>query len=168
LLTDRARLSKIPDYISSSPPGSKFLGSPSFPATLVETIKNFDAAQLIMGKAYSDPEAGVDEKERERLRGFYEERLKGKRLLVVSGGADKMAPYSRSEPVISFLKGAVGKEGGWWRGGGIEIKDVVFPGVKHELTMGMVGESVEYILESVERGSGGASGESAGRRGVKL
>jgi hypothetical protein len=168
LLTDRARLSKIPDYISSSTPGSKLLGSPSFPAALVETIKNFDAAQLIMGKAYSDPEAGVDEKERERLRGFYEERLRGKRLLVVSGGADKMAPYSRSEPVISFLKGAVGKEGGWWRGGGIEIKDVVFPGVKHELTMGMVGESVEYILESVERGSGGASDESTGRRGVKL
>jgi pimeloyl-ACP methyl ester carboxylesterase len=154
LLTDRARLSKIPDYVGSSPPGKDLLGSESFPNALVQAIAKFDAAQRIMGASYSATKGLPSMAEIKKLRAFYNEHLARKSLLVVSGGADKMAPYSRSEPVIEFLKKAIDSKTGWWKDGGMELRNVVFQGVKHELTLDMVAEAVGFIVQSVAGGSG--------------
>lgn len=38
LMVDRARLSKLPSWVNSDPPGSRILGSEAFPSSLLETI----------------------------------------------------------------------------------------------------------------------------------
>ncbi|KAG4443033.1 hypothetical protein IFR05_001487 [Cadophora sp. M221] len=47
LMTDRARLSKLPAYTSTTPPGSTFLGSSSFPSTLLTTLQKSDPRNIL-------------------------------------------------------------------------------------------------------------------------
>ena len=58
--------------------------------------------------------------------------LGNKRILSLSGGADKLVPYRCGEPFLSWLKKAIGK-GGWYEQGGVVFEDMVFDGVGHEV-----------------------------------
>jgi len=63
------------------------------------------------------------------LRKQLETKIKGKRLLVCSGGADKLVPYHCTEPFLRFLKTAAS---GWYEDASVSVEDIVYPGVGHE------------------------------------
>ncbi|KAJ3546052.1 hypothetical protein NM208_g2203 [Fusarium decemcellulare] len=150
LLTDRARLSKLPSYTNTTPPGDKFIGSQDFPRTLAIALRDIDATQRIMSSAYGTSRRVTLEAEDQQMRkSVMPERLRGKRLLVVSGGADKMAPYKLTSPVMEFLQHTMGENSNRRHDGGLVMKSVVIPNVQHELTMEMVHEAVSFALESV-------------------
>ncbi|KAG0641755.1 Alpha/Beta hydrolase protein [Tuber brumale] len=80
---------------------------------------------------------------------------KGKRLLALSGGADRLVPYACSEPFLAEVKRAVGR-------GELEldVKDIVYEGVKHECTSEMVRELVRWFAACLKDMDGGLKGSS--------
>ncbi|RPA96565.1 hypothetical protein L873DRAFT_1811182 [Choiromyces venosus 120613-1] len=81
---------------------------------------------------------------------------KGKRLLALSGGADRLVPYACSEPFLAEVKGAVGR-------GELElvVKDIVYDWVKHECTSEMVREMVRWFTAIFKDMDGGLKGGSS-------
>ncbi|KIW89047.1 uncharacterized protein Z519_10532 [Cladophialophora bantiana CBS 173.52] len=176
LMTDRARLSKRKTYTSSSPPGRDFLGSADFPPSLVEAVKKSDPA----GSIWSMP--GLHwRKDQERLHTDLTDEEKAvllpvmtrcfgnKRLLNLSGGADKLVPYAHSKPFIDWLKAVSGK-GGWFEGSGFMLEDIVFEGVGHDVPSSMVPNMVRFVRETLEDEGVAAMemGGGAGRLGSKI
>ena len=146
LMSDRARLSKLGTYTTSSPPGSKFVGSKDFPLDLTESVLNYDPAGLLLGKTDNDTAA--------RLKAL----LSGKRIMNQSGGADKLVPYRCAEPFLSWLKSAIELRGGHSEGR-IQFYDQIYEGVGHEFTPAMLADAVTFITECV--GSTGVGGRAA-------
>src|SRR5271169_2538956 len=99
-MSDRARLSKLQTYTSSN--GANFLGSKDFPSALVASIQKWDPKGLLFGLEDINPDPSAEEKS--RLRKILDSKIKGKSILVCSGGADKLIPYHASAPFIDFLK----------------------------------------------------------------
>ena len=160
LMADRARLSKLPTYSTSSPPGSSFIGSKDFPPGLVEAVSKWDPAGLAM--AAIGKTAGKDELKDsdggEKVRMLMEQTLGGKRILCLSGGADKLVPYHCGEGYLKWLNSAI-SSGGWFEGG-LHLEDKVFEGVGHEVPQSMVIEAVRFVgdtleLEGIEKGEVG-------------
>ncbi|RMD40984.1 hypothetical protein DV735_g4151, partial [Chaetothyriales sp. CBS 134920] len=58
-----------------------------------------------------------------------------KRILCLSGGADRLVPYKLAEPFMTWLKAvsAKGSGGGFFQHGGLFLHDVVLPGVGHDV-----------------------------------
>ena len=82
----------------------------------------------------------------EQRRQLFDSKLKGKRILVCSGGADKLVPYHCSEPFLKFLKDATG---GWYKDGGVYVEDNVYPGVGHAYSEGMVKDTTRFISDTL-------------------
>ena len=168
LMCDRARLSKLKTWTDSSPPGSRFLGSKDFPKGLVDAIERWDPAGLFskeLGSSTgSDSLHQPSEEEQNRLVPLMRRCLQGKRILNLAGGADKLVPYKHSEPFLAWLKKAIARNG-WFGDGGVLLEDVVFDGVGHEMSEGMVKEVLRFLRETTtsveaeigERGSGNKS-----------
>ena len=155
LMSNRARLSKLKTWTESSPPGSKFLGSADFPDGLVQAVEMYDPAGLCLGteshtKASFEQDPSPDE--RDRLVPLLRRSLRGKRILNLAGGADKLVPYKHSEPFLKWLKRAVGPQG-WSKDEGVVVEDIVFEGVGHEMSPGMLEEALRFVGESLENGS---------------
>ncbi|KAF2095646.1 hypothetical protein NA57DRAFT_44110 [Rhizodiscina lignyota] len=153
LMHDRARLSKIKAYTTSSPPGSKFFGSDAFPPALVDAVRASDPAGLLSpfgskmsANAQAGAEGGISLAEKRRLRSLFKERLQGKSILLLSGGSDKMVPYRIFEPFLKYLKGAAAK-GGFFEDGQFTIEDHVYAGVGHATTREMAGKAEEWICD---------------------
>ena len=155
LMADRARLSKRASWTESDPPGRSFLGSGDFPPGLVQAVRENDLAAMLVGAATTDnpleQEAGDPSStaERRRLAALMKSRLHGKRILNLSGGADKLVPYRCGEPFVRWLQRAV-CPGGWCSDTGITFEDVVFDGVSHEMTLPMVDAAMKFIGESLQ------------------
>ncbi|KAI9768852.1 MAG: hypothetical protein M1840_004666 [Geoglossum simile] len=146
LMSHRADKSKRQSWVSTSPKGIGFIGSSDFPAALATTVKKYDPAGLLMGQLEGgDCLRRPSEKEIQRLRPLMQRHLAGKKILNLSGGADKLVPYSCSEPFISFLSYAVDKDSGWFADGGVELTNKVFEGVGHEMTVEMLQVAVEFV-----------------------
>ncbi|KAF3927754.1 hypothetical protein ABW21_db0208415 [Orbilia brochopaga] len=129
VMTHRARKSKL----QSSQEG-RFIGSADYPRSLVVTVNKTDPAGIIMTNRA--PEDRVK---------LIQERLGGKKVLVLSGGADKLVPYECSKPFLDLLKD---------KGQGIlDIRDVVYEGVGHECTEPMIQELVAFVAEFLAGGS---------------
>ena len=96
--------------------------SAAFPEELLETVKRVDPAAM-----------GVEEVAR---------RLKGKKVLCLSGGADKLVPYECNRRFLEELKGVEG----------VELVDRVFEGVGHECTPTMIEELAQWVRGVVEKG----------------
>ena len=126
-MTDRARLSKRQTYTTTS--GTSFLNSADFPRALITSCSTYDPKGLLFGTSPITPGPS------DTLRQLLDSKLKGKRILVCSGGADKLVPYHCSEPFLKFLKDATG---GWWKDGGVYVEDNVYEGVGHAYSAGMV------------------------------
>ncbi|KAI4120625.1 MAG: hypothetical protein LQ338_006877 [Usnochroma carphineum] len=101
-MSDRARLSKLPSWVDRSPPGTQFLGSEDFPAGLVKAVELHDPAAMLLGKldgpirkADKIRSASVGQA---RLLPLMKQSLQDKRILNLSGGADKLVPYRRRSP----------------------------------------------------------------------
>jgi len=156
LMADRARISKLESWTKSSPPGSEFLGSKHFPKGLIEAVEKYDPAGLLLGEVTSCREDVCSreptEHERKRLMPLMKSCLQGKRILNMAGGADKLVPYKCAEPFLSWLKKAAAPNG-WFGDGKMVIEDIVFEGVGHEMSPGMVREVHRFVLGTLEQPS---------------
>ncbi|KAK5016951.1 hypothetical protein LTR16_003003 [Cryomyces antarcticus] len=167
LMTDRAKKSKLQTWVSTERPGAQFLGSVDFPKGLIETIERYDPAGLLMGEL--DVVTGDDhlhepsDEEKTRLRPLMREHLGGKRILCLSGGADKLVPYQCGEPFLGFLKRAIG-EGGWFSDRETVLEDIVDIQAGHEFSPKMKEEAIRFIGETLL----GKGGMHAGTRSSKI
>ena len=161
VMSDRARLSKLKTWTDSSPPGSQFLGSKDFPRGLVEAVEKYDPAGLLLGKVADRTEKTYSqepsEEEKKRLIPLMKSTLQGKRILNLAGGADKLVPYKCGEPFLQWLKKGIAKDG-WFSDGNIFLEDIVFDGVGHELSSGMVKEVIRFIGETFEKTEAAVNG----------
>ena len=154
LMSDRARLSKLETWAGGTPPGSCFLGSKDFPQGLVDAVGKYDPAGLFMAQFQSRTSENYtrppSDHEKRKLILTMKNLLHGKRILNLAGGADKMVPYNITVPFISWLKNAVAPRG---LSGDREtvVEDIVFDGVGHEMTPGMVKEVVRFVVESLDK-----------------
>ncbi|GAD92153.1 conserved hypothetical protein [Paecilomyces variotii No. 5] len=157
LMADRARLSKLPSWTGSDPQGSQFLGSEHFPHSLLDTVRNYDLASLLLNHMRSDakdkplhddPIPEPCEEEKTVLRPLLTSSLAGKRILNLSGGADKLVPYKRGEAILTWLKKTVGP-GGWFTDGGVHFEDIIVETAGHEVTPGMVQEASRFVAETL-------------------
>jgi hypothetical protein len=139
-MTDRARLSKLETYTSSN--GADFLGSKDFPEALISSIQKWDPRGLLFGTF--EINANPSEKEQARLRDILDSKIKGKRVLVCSGGDDKLVPYHCSEPFMKFLKTATS---GWYKDGNVYVEDNVYPGIGHAYSEGMVEDTKRFVRD---------------------
>ncbi|KAK5020418.1 hypothetical protein LTR16_001030 [Cryomyces antarcticus] len=152
LMTDRAKKSKLQTWVSTERPGAQFLGSVDFPKGLIETIERYDPAGLLMGEL--DVVTGDDhlhepsDEEKTRLRPLMREHLGGKRILCLSGGADKLVPYQCGEPFLGFLRRAIG-EGGWFSDRETVLEDIVDIQAGHEFSPKMKEEAIRFIGETL-------------------
>jgi predicted esterase len=146
-MKDRARLSKRKSYIKTN--GADFFGSEDFPKALISSLQKSDPKGMLFGMsnvAVNPPSA-----EKDRLRQILDSQIKGKRVLVCSGGADKLVPYHCAKPFLDFLKDATS---GWYKDGNVYVEDIVYPGVGHAVSEGMVKDSTRFIGDILASGSG--------------
>ena len=168
-MSDRARLSKLPTWTQSSPPGSSFLGSKDFPTALIEAIEKYDPAGLFLGdikSRSSDIYTRIPTPlERRALTPLLKSTLQNKRILNLAGGADKLVPYKCSEPFLHWLKIAVSPTG-WFKDGNVVLEDMVFDGVGHEMSASMVKEVHRFVCQTLDRSS--SRPEELGRKRSKI
>lgn len=152
-MTDRARLSKLPDYTSSSPPGATFLNSPSFPTSLLTTLEKSDPRSILFSSSpIPSPTSSSlpSSSQQSQLKPLLTSRLANKQILVCSGGVDKLVPYACSKPFLDFLKEATDVEKGWWKEGGCRVDDRVYEGVGHAFSEGMRRDTVVFVRGVLE------------------
>ncbi|KAF4222578.1 hypothetical protein CNMCM5878_003616 [Aspergillus fumigatiaffinis] len=157
LMVDRARLSKLPSWTNSDPPGSRILGSEAFPSSLLETISKLDPASIFLSYVNPNSDAGPlrnhplpepTENEKQALRPVLRRCLAGKKILNLSGGADKLVPYHRGEVFLTWLKKAIAPHG-WFADGAVTFEDIIDEKAGHEVTPKMVDEAVRFISETL-------------------
>jgi pimeloyl-ACP methyl ester carboxylesterase len=157
LMADRARLSKLPSWIESDPPGSKFLGSKDFPHSLLAAVRKYDPASTLLSQTHnpatdavfkSGPLPDPSDEDKERLRPILFQRLGGKRILQISGGSDKLVPYRVFEPILTWLKKAFAPEG-WFADGGVHFEDLIFEKATHQFTPAMMNEVLRFLAETM-------------------
>lgn len=152
LMADRARLSKRQSYTESVPPGVSFLGSPDFPAALCDAVSRYDPAGLFL-PGYFQPgqaDAVLDAQALERMRRLVRERLNGKRILNLSGGADKLVPYAAGEPFLRVLKRVLAED----KTLDVRLEDDIFDGVGHAFSPAMAQRATEWVCEVLEEEDG--------------
>jgi hypothetical protein len=167
LMIDRARLSKLPSWTKSSPPGSEILGSEAFPTSFVDLVKRYDPASLMLGPMdpvssglpREGPLPEPTDKEQQALRPLLTRCLTGKRILNISGGVDKLVPYHRGEVFLAWFKKAIASNG-WFGDGGVTFEDIIDQSAGHEVTANMADEAIRFISETLA-----SSDEGTGRRG---
>ncbi|CAI7594259.1 unnamed protein product [Penicillium pancosmium] len=167
LMMDRARLSKLPSWTKSTPPGSEILGSEALPTSFVDIVKKFDPASLMLGPMdpgscglpREGPLPEPTDKEQQSLRPLLTRCLAGKRILNISGGVDKLVPYHRGEVFLEWFKKAIAANG-WFGDGGVTFEDIIDQTAGHEVTANMVDEAIRFIGETLA-----SSDEGKERRG---
>jgi hypothetical protein len=147
LLADRARLSKLATYKADG----GFLGSTDFPPALVAACEKYDPKGVLFGTGAVAPPQPSDA-DQARLRPLLDARVRGKKLQVLSGGLDKLVPYAKAEPFLTFLKSATET---WYKDGGVSVEDIVYPEVAHEFSAGMMKDAVRFIVNVVSEADQG-------------
>jgi len=142
-MSDRARLSKLQTYTSSN--GATFLGSKDFPSALVASIQKWDPKGLLFGVGDINPNPSAEEQS--RLRKILDSKIKGKSVLVCSGGADKLVPYHASASFMEFLKKATKK---WYCDGNVYVEDNVYDGIGHAYSDGMNADASRFLCDMME------------------
>ncbi|KAL4924666.1 uncharacterized protein BDV17DRAFT_273905 [Aspergillus undulatus] len=160
VMADRARLSKLPSWANTTPQGAQFLGSEDFPYSLLETVRKWDPAGLFLSHLNLGPEAEPirsaplpepTEAQKTALRPLFTRCLAGKKILNLSGGVDKLVPYSKGETFLAWLKQAVGPDG-WFADGVVTLEDIIDQDAGHEVTPKMVDEVVRFIGDALASG----------------
>lgn len=158
LMTDRARLSKRPSYISTTPPGVDFLGSPDFPKALQDAIAQYDPAGLLLPNTFSpsvpsslEPTPGKPELD--AFKRLLRERLQGKKILNLSGKVDKLVPYAAGEPFLKEFKKALDEDPSL----NIGFEDVLFDGVGHAFPAAMADKATSWICDLLDKSTDNAS-----------
>jgi len=141
-MSDRARLSKLQTYTSST--GADFLGSKDFPKALVDSVQKWDPKGLLFGTSEINPKPS--DSEQKRISEILDRKIKGKRVLVCSGGDDKLVPYHCAEPFMDFLKEATS---GWYKDGNVYVEDNVYPGIGHAFSEGMIKDTTRFVSDTL-------------------
>ncbi|BCS16701.1 hypothetical protein ASPFODRAFT_124618 [Aspergillus luchuensis CBS 106.47] len=158
LMADRARLSKLPSWTSTDTPGSQFLGSEAFPSSLLDAVKKYDPAGLLLSHVKSASDVGPlrsgplpepTESEKAALRPLLARSIAGKRILNLAGGKDKLVPYHRGEVFLAWLKQAVASQG-WFADGAVTFEDIIDEEAGHDMTGKMMDEATRFIRETLE------------------
>jgi len=166
LMSDRARLSKRKTWTQTQ--GRDFIGSTDFPTGLVEAIRKYDPTGLILGslaearpqsKTQTHHHTDLTQAERDVLLPLMSRTLGNKRIINLSGGADKLVPYAQGKPFLDWLKHVNGK-GGFFEGSGLHFEDVIIDGAGHEVPPEMVTHMERFVLEILE-------GEKSTEPGIK-
>ncbi|KAK4211655.1 hypothetical protein QBC37DRAFT_426577 [Rhypophila decipiens] len=147
MLSDRAKKSKLPTF-SAQDNGSTFLGSKDFPPSLVNACRKQDPRGILFGTSEVTTET-FTKKQHDVLH----EKLAGKKILVCSGGSDKLVPYSCSEPFLRWLKEATTAR---FKEEKIEVDDRVYEGIGHQFSEEMVADAVRFVVDVV----GGADADN--------
>jgi hypothetical protein len=143
-MKSRARRSKLGSY-SSEDDGAGFLGSADFPEALIDTCKKYDPKGILFGTDVI-PAGEYSSSEKARLRSLMDARIRGKRFLVLSGGKDKLVPYSASKPFLDYFKNATRT---WYEDGGLYVDDRVYAETGHTFDEEMRKDALKFILETV-------------------
>jgi pimeloyl-ACP methyl ester carboxylesterase len=146
LMTDRARLSKLKSYTQTAPPGVGFLGSPDFPAALMDAIAQYDPAGLLLPDSFDPQSPSVlsptpSPEKLERMKTLVRERLRGKRILNLSGAADKLVPYAAGAPFLEVFKQVLRED----KTLDVGFEDVLFEGVGHSFPREMADKAAAWI-----------------------
>lgn len=128
--------------------GDGFIGSKYFPPDLIETCLSHDPKGIFFGTA-STPKTPLSQPQQDALGKILDSRVKGKKLLLCSGGDDHLVPYARSKAVTAVLKDAVT---GWYADGRTVVDDRVYDGVGHRFDKDMVEDAVKFLVDAVEDG----------------
>lgn len=147
LMADRATRSKL------STAGSRFVGSKDFPVSLAEAVQRYDPAAQFVGVDVSreDRFSKLSTlEEREAMVSLMSRTLRGKRILKLSGGADKLVPYDASAPFLDWLKEAISPNG-IFKDGNVWLEDNVYEGVGHVLTADMAKRIESFIVETMQQ-----------------
>ncbi|APA11542.1 hypothetical protein sscle_08g063120 [Sclerotinia sclerotiorum 1980 UF-70] len=157
MMTDRARLSKLQTYTSTTTPGSTFQGSKDFPPALINSLKKYDPVGLLFGTtpipttststSTSTPSASNHSKQ------ILPHHLQNKRILTCSGADDKLVPYHCSEPFLQFLKNATAV-GGYYEEGNVYVEDKVYAGVGHAFSEEMFRDTVRFVNDTLKAKEG--------------
>ena len=150
LMKQRARLSKRDSWWKTSSPGAEFLGSVDFPHGLVEAVKTYDPAGMFIGTNRNSTEHYLDPtpEQQRTLISLMERTLKGKRILNMAGGDDKLVPYAQGNAFLSWFKRAIGPDG-WFEQGDIHFEDHIYHGVGHAMSRDMVNDATAFIIHSL-------------------
>ncbi|PMB72157.1 hypothetical protein BM221_002257 [Beauveria bassiana] len=127
--------------------GSSFLGSRHFPASLVRICAAHDPKAMLFG---TEPVPGLPlgDADRDRVRQVLDRhRVAGKRLLLCSGGRDKLVPYAVGQSTVDVLKDA---SESWYPG--ISVDSRVYKDVGHAFGKDMVTDAVAFLVDAVARG----------------
>lgn len=156
MMFDRARLSKRKTWTESQ--GRDFIGSSDFPNGLAQAVRKYDPAGLILGslaearpqsKTQTHHHTDLTQAERDIMLPLMTKTLANKRIINLSGGADKLVPYAQGKPFLDWLKHVNGK-GGFFEGSGLHFEDIIVDGAGHEVPPEMVTHMERFLLEILE------------------
>lgn len=153
LMTDRARKSKLTTWTASE--GKDFLGSTDYPKGLCQATDKWDPKSFLVGDKLNP----TDE-QKKTLKPLIKEKLGGKQIMCLSGGKDKLVPYTCSAPFLDWMKTGLDKKDGWFNEHGIVLEDVVDETAGHEYSAKMKVEAVRFISENL-------AGEGSLRAGTR-
>ncbi|KUI58443.1 hypothetical protein VP1G_05722 [Cytospora mali] len=156
LMKDRARLSKLSTYDKDTK-GADFLGSKDFPPALVSQCAQFDPKGIVFG-THHVVEA-PSEKQQAKYRKILDKHVKGKKLLMTTGGDDKLVPWRCSEPFTKFFTSAAD---GWYKDSGLVVDNRIYAGIGHECSPDMVVDAVRFVCDVVN-GADAAASSAASR-----
>ncbi|KAJ0374451.1 hypothetical protein COL26b_007366 [Colletotrichum chrysophilum] len=131
---------------SAEDAGASFLGSRDFPPDLVAACLRHDPKGILFGTGPVPTSAVAEAAEQQRLRGLLDARVRGKKFLVCSGGDDKLVPYSMAKPFVDFFQEATRT---WYADGGVVFENIVYEGVGHAFSEGMIEHSCRFLLDVV-------------------
>ena len=146
LMSHRAQMSSLDSWCGSTPPGANFLGSDDFPSSLVDAVGKGDPAGLSLG---TTPEKNIlrDPKSR-ALQDLLRKCIAGKKILVISGAADTLVPYSCAKPFMEMLKNQIATDDHLIMSK-TQIEDVIFPNTGHTMSEQMVQRAVNFIIDKM-------------------
>ncbi|RMZ91930.1 hypothetical protein DV736_g824, partial [Chaetothyriales sp. CBS 134916] len=169
LMTDRARLSKRKAWLEGN--GAHFISSADFPPSLADSVRRWDPAGIVFGTLRDAGRLKGQEhllphtqRETAALQPVMARCFGNKRILCLSGGADRLVPYKQAEPFMQWLKAASGK-GGFFENGGLYLHDVVLPGVGHDVPPKMVEYMIRFVIDTLEEAAANKDDDGGKRTG---
>lgn len=138
--------------------GRTFVGSSDFPPGLMTAVQRSDPAGVLFNMI---PRGAVDQLDdrvhhcsdhvvagNKALMTLSSRHLRGKRILNLSGGADRLVPYNASKPFLDRIKEMVNQSS-------VEdqdnlcLVDTIVPGVKHQVCPAMVEYAEKFLLDTL-------------------
>jgi predicted esterase len=106
---------------------------------LIDAVARYDPAGLLLLSKEDDSSPSLAATQ--RLKQLLQTHLGSKRILNLSGGADKLVPYAAGEPFLNAFKKTIQESPEL----DVEFDDVIFDGVGHAFTPNMANKAVQWM-----------------------